>query len=74
MFVVKTKSGSEYHFTVKDNKMFFTKNFLNEGVVSSINGLEVGKMLEIRFYPLNNQYEQSDMLAYSRSTEIISIE
>lgn len=74
MFVVKTKSGSEYHFTVKDNKMFFTKNFLNEGVVSSINGLEVGKNLEIRFYPLNNQYEQSDELSYARSAEIVSIE
>lgn len=74
MFVVKTKSGSEYHFTVKDNKMFFTKNFLNEGVVSSINGLEVGKNLEIRFYSLTHQYEQSDELSYARSDEIVSIE
>lgn len=71
--VVTTKNGSKYIFTVKDNKVYFLKG-IQEGVVSSINGLEVGKELELHFYPLDQCYNQSDELKYARSTEIISIE
>ncbi len=71
--VVTTKSGSKYTFSVTDNKLYFSKG-IQEGVVSSINGLEVGKELELHFYPLDHCYNQSDELKYARSTEIISIE
>ena len=48
---------------------------LEEGIVSSISGLEVGNNLRISFYPLDHQtYKQSDALSYAQSTRIVSIE
>lgn len=72
--VVKTASGSQYIFADKNNKTYFMKGLM-EGIVVSLEGLQVGSRLTINFHKCNPYtYEpQRDIskLITSPITEIV---